>query len=302
MKARLIYFLLKLSACLPLWLSRAAGRTLGRIAWWLGGSARRVTERNIELAFPELSPGARQQLAKRSLQSTGELAAEMGFVWNRPWTSVREHILEVVGEDAVRASLAEGHGVMLLGPHLGNWEVVGLHLSELGDAVSLYEPPHLQLLDSMVRSARQRAGSTLVPTDAKGIVALVRALKRGSIAGILPDQVPPVLESGENSPFMGISCFTMTLASKLLKRSKAIAYFAFAERIKGGFRVHYIPAEPDIYSDELTVSLRALNYGVERCLRLCPHQYQWEYKRFKERPRGNIDYYAVDRDPTKTSN
>lgn len=273
---------------------------MGRAAWLVGGSARRVTERNIGLAFPELTPTDQTQLARRSLQATGELAGEMGFIWNRPYVTVRQHILEVVGEDAVRATLEQGRGVMMLGPHLGNWEVVGLHLSELGDSVALYEPLHMQTLDEMVRSARQRSGSTLVPTDAKGLVTLVRALKNGAIAGILPDQVPPVLEAGENSQFMGISCFTMTLASKLLKRSKAIAYFAFAERIAGGYRVHYIPADPDIYSDELAVSLRALNQGVEQCLRICPEQYQWEYKRFKERPRGNIDYYARDWTPEQT--
>jgi KDO2-lipid IV(A) lauroyltransferase len=56
----------------------------------------------------------------------------------------------------------------------------------------------------MVRSARQRSGSTLVPTDAAGPAQLVRALRDGGIAGILPDQVPPVVESGENSVFMGV--------------------------------------------------------------------------------------------------
>jgi hypothetical protein len=33
----------------------------------------------------------------------------------------------------------------------------------------------------------------------------------------------------------------MTLASKLLARSGARAFFGFAERVPGGFRVHYLP-------------------------------------------------------------
>ncbi|GAB5412566.1 MAG: lauroyl acyltransferase [Congregibacter sp.] len=292
MKAQVTAALLRAASYLPLNVARALGRGLGRCAWWLGGSPRRVTERNIGLAFPELSADEQTRLARRSLQATGELAVEMGFIWNRSWSEVRSHILEVRGEDAVREALAQGRGVMMLGPHLGNWEVVGLHISELGESVALYEPPHMQALDAMVRGARERSGTTLVPTDAKGLVTLVRALKKGAIAGILPDQVPPVVESGENAPFMGISCFTMTLASKLLARSGALAFFGFAERIPGGYRLHYIPASPDIYSEDIAVSLKALNDGVEHCLRLCPSQYQWEYKRFRERPRGSIDVYA----------
>jgi KDO2-lipid IV(A) lauroyltransferase len=290
--ARFIAFLLWIASLLPLAVSRAIGRALGRLGWYLGGSARRVTERNIALAFPDLNESQRRTLAKRSLQATGELAAEMGYVWNRPWSRVRSHILEVLGADAVRDALARGQGVMMLGPHLGNWEILGLHLTELGKSVALYEPPHLQALDSMVRNARQRTGSTLVPTDARGLATLVRALKQGAIAGILPDQVPPVVESGENSEFMGIPCFTMTLASKLLARTGATAFFGFAERVPGGYRLHYLPADQAIYSDDIQVSLRALNDGVEQCLRICPEQYQWEYKRFRVRPREAPDYYA----------
>jgi KDO2-lipid IV(A) lauroyltransferase len=288
----LIRTLLWLASRLPLSWSRALGRLLGRLAWWIGGSPRGVTLRNIELAFGDLPAPDQRALARRSLEATGELAAEMGYIWSRSWPRVRSHILEVRGDGAVRDALSRGQGVMVLGPHLGNWEVLGLHVATLGKAVALYEPPHMKALEDMVRSARQRSGSTLVPTTPRGLTQLVRALRDGGIAGILPDQVPPVVESGENSVFMGVACFTMTLASKLLARSGARAFFGFAERIPGGYRVHYLPADEALYSDDVAESLRALNDGVERCLRHCPEQYQWEYKRFRTRPRGELDHYA----------
>ncbi len=291
---RLITSLLWLASRMPLSLSRALGRSLGRIAWLVGGSARRVTERNIGLAFPGLSAIEQQELARASLRSTGELMAEMGFVWHRPWSEVRAKILEVRGEEAVKEALAQGRGAIMLGPHLGNWEVAGLYIADWGDALALYEPPHMQALETMVRNARERSGTKLVPTTARGLATLVKTLKRGGVTGILPDQVPPVEESGENSVFMGIPCFTMTFANKLLKRTGAAAFFGFAERIPGGFRMHFIPAEAALYSDDLDESLRSLNDGVEACLRLCPEQYQWEYKRFRTRPRGPVDYYAPD--------
>ena len=294
MKARFILSLLHLASWLPLSASRALGRGLGNLLWWSGSSPRRVTERNIELAFPELAPAQRASLAKRSLRSTGELAAEMGYVWLRPWESVRARILEVHGEAPVLEALARGRGVVVLGPHLGNWEVAGLYIAAWGDALALYEPPHMQALDGVVRSARERSGTKLVPTDARGLATLVRTLRRGGVTGILPDQVPPVVEAGQNSVFMGIPSFTMTFASKLLQRSGAAAFYAVAERVPGGFRMHFTAADDAIYSDDLAVSLRALNDGVERCVRKWPEQYQWEYKRFRTRPRGDVDYYARD--------
>lgn len=37
---------------------------------------------------------------------------------------------------------------------------------------------------------------------------------------------------------------------------------------------------------------------VEACLRHCPEQYQWEYKRFRTRPRGDHDFHARDWRPS----
>ncbi|WP_439102834.1 lysophospholipid acyltransferase family protein [Congregibacter sp.] len=297
MTSRLISALLWLASRLPLGSSRVVGRTLGKLVWLAGGSSRQVTERNIGLAFPDLDEAEQAQLAQRSLQATGELIAEMGFVWHRPWRKVREKIVEIRGEDAVKEALAEDRGVVILGPHLGNWEVMGLFIAEWGDALALYKPPRMQALESVVREARERTGTRLVPTTPRGLATLVKTLKRGGVTGILPDQIPSVEESGENSSFMGVPCFTMTFASKLLHRTGAAAFFGFAERVPGGFRIHLIPAEESMYSDDLDVSLQALNDGIEACLSLCPEQYQWEYKRFRTRPRNLVDYYSPDWTP-----
>ena len=144
-QALLIRFLLRLAALLPLPWARALGRLLGRLTWGLGGRAQRVTARNIALAFPQLPPADRQRLAQRSLQATAELVAETGWVWHRPWPRLRRSLREVRGLDALLAALDSGRGVLVLGPHLGNWELLGLHLATLGvDTVTLYEPPQLR--------------------------------------------------------------------------------------------------------------------------------------------------------------
>ena len=84
-KAALIKLYLHLCALLPLAWARALGRSAVRLYWPFGGRSRKVTQRNIEMAFPDLSPREQQQLAKRSLGATGELVSELGHVWIRPW-------------------------------------------------------------------------------------------------------------------------------------------------------------------------------------------------------------------------
>ncbi len=290
-KMALVKLLLQVCALLPLSWARALGRVVVALYWPFGGRSRKVTERNIELAFPELSAAEQARLAKNSLKATGELATEMGHVWLRPWEYVQGLILSVEGSELISKAQAEGRGVIILAPHIGNWEMIGLHGATLGSMVSLYEPPKLEAIGPIIESARQRSGATLVPTDSRGLVKLLKSVKGGNISGILPDQAPGDLASGENALFMGHPCFTPTLANNMIRRTGALAVFGFAQRVKGGFALRYFLADDDIYSDDNAVSLAALNRGVEQCVRHCVEQYQWEYKRFRVRPKEGPGVY-----------
>lgn len=264
---------------------------LARLYWPFGGRSRKVTEINISTAFPELSRTEQAELALKSMMATMELSTEMGHVWLKPWEYVSSLILEVEGQELIDDAQREGRGVILLAPHLGNWEVVGLHLGTLGSTVSLYQPPKIEGLGPIIEAARQASGATLVPTDSRGLAKLLRSVKGGGISGILPDQAPGDINSGENSPFMGVPCFTGTLASNMIRRTGALAVFGVARRVPGGFSIRYELAEDAIYDDDTAVSLAALNRGVERCVRSCVEQYQWEYKRFRVRPRDGAGLY-----------
>ena len=101
------------------------------------------------------------------------------------------------------------------------------------------------------------------------------------MALLFPDQVPP-RESGQFVPFFGESTLTMTLASKLLRRSGARAVCAYCKRLPGGrYELRFRPVDETLYDAELATSLAGLNESVEACVRECPEQYQWEYRRFK---------------------
>ncbi len=291
LKAALIRALLWLSSLLPLSWARSMGRGFAFLYWPIGDRSRKITERNIQLAFPELSLAQQQQLAKDSLAATAETMAEMGRVWMRPWEQFSELILSVEGSELISDAQKAGRGVIAMAPHLGNWEVIGLYTASWCNMVSLYEPPKLAAVGPIIEKARERSGATLVPTDSRGLATLLKSVKRGAVSGILPDQAPPELKAGQNAPFMGVSCFTGTLSVNMIRRTGALAVFAYAKRVPGGFTLHYRLADEKIYDEDTAVALAALNKGVEDCVRDCPEQYQWEYKRFRVRPRQGPGVY-----------
>ncbi len=278
-------------AAVPLPAAHAIGTALGRMIDLFPNRTREVTRRNIELCLPELSPDERHRLARRSLVETGKTLAETP----RTWCSEPEEILTwvkgVSGETAVKQALSEGRGVIVAGPHLGAWEMIGLYLGAHYPITSLYRPPQSPALEKLMTAGRERTGASLVPTDAKGVRSLFKRLARGEMVGILPDQ-DPGYKAGVFAPFFGVPAVTMTLLSKLAVKSRALVVVGFAERLpQGGYHIHLIPVEDAIYDPDLSASAAALNQAVEKAIRRRPEQYQWSYKRFRRRPRGEPGLY-----------
>jgi KDO2-lipid IV(A) lauroyltransferase len=286
----LIRLMIGVTRLMPLGWARALGRAVGVGLYHFNGRMRRVAIRNLELAYPKWTPHKRRVMARQSVQSTGELMAEMGRVWTQPWGKTAA-LLEVDGLGCVTEPLASGQGVIVLGPHLGNWELLGMHLATLGNLVALYEPIPLKKLDELVHRGRQCTGGKLVPTTPRGIAELVRSVRAGGITGILPDQVPNDENAGLNAPFFGVECFTAALASNLIRKSGAAGVMGTVLRTEKGFRAVYRPAEPGVQSDDTFEALSAINLGVEKLIAGNERQYQWQYKRFRCRPKGLVDHY-----------
>jgi KDO2-lipid IV(A) lauroyltransferase len=113
---------------------------------------------------------------------------------------------------------------------------------------------------------------------------LLKALNSGGVLTILPDQVPPV-SSGKFAPFFGEPTLTMTLVTNLIQRTGARAVCCYCKRLPGGkYELVFREVDEDVYAADFDTALAGINNSVERCVRDCPEQYQWQYKRFKFLP------------------
>ncbi|MEJ2687915.1 MAG: lysophospholipid acyltransferase family protein [Gammaproteobacteria bacterium] len=291
-RAAAIRRLLRLLSWLPLPVAQGFGVILGGTLALFPTSLRRITRTNLDLCLGDLAPAERRRLARRSLIETGKTAAESGAVWLWPPQRVMPLVRETVGEDVMEQAVARGKGVILATPHLGSWEMSGLHAAVRFGITSLYRPPRMAELDDLIRGARERTGARLVPTDAGGIRALYQALGRGEVIGILPDQ-EPAPGAGVFAPWFAQPAYTMLLLARLARKSGAPVIFIYAERLPWGrgFRLHYREAEEGIADADPQVAATALNRTVEACVRALPGQYQWSYRRFRHRPEGEPSVY-----------
>ena len=284
-KVLLIKAALHFSALLPLRWAHAIATPIASIVWALSSDSRRITRCNLALCFPQLTEREREKLARASALETTKFACELGRVWLRSVDEVLASIVSVSGQEVLEIAFARGKGVIVLAPHIGNWELCGLYLDRRAQTTYLYKPPKLVGFEDAIVSYRGRAGARLAPTSRKGIAMLVKALERGEIVGILPDQ-EPALDSGVFAPFFGLPALTMTLVAKLAARTQATVIVMYAERLPQGkgFAIRISEADVGVAAEDLETAGAALNRQVERCVREVPVQYQWEYRRFKHQP------------------
>jgi KDO2-lipid IV(A) lauroyltransferase len=287
--------LIRLFAGLPLSGAQAFGSLLGRLAWRLNGRERHNAEINIGLCFPELPAAELEALARRSLRENGKLIAELPKSWlagKRYWERRLEG-KEFTAE--IRRLLQQQKGVIIAAPHLGNWEIGLNAITAAGPTTVLYKPPRQAWLRSVMDDGRKSTGASTAPTDMQGIRALMAALRRGEIVAILPDQVPKEFEqSGSvSAPFFGQPARTMTLISKLARKTGAPVLAAYAERLPRGrgFVVKFARVDERVYDASAEVSASAVNDAVEALVRLAPAQYQWTYRRF------GIEQYRREKKP-----
>ena len=291
MRAFTIKSIIILASFLPLRFAHMIGAIFGYLLLLFPNKSKQIAAKNIALCFPNLAKQQQYDLLKQTLIETGKTGIETGALWFWDKKQLFQLIKKTSGEQRFLAALGK-KGVIILAPHLGAWELVGLYCASKGPMVSLYRPPRLEALDSFTRHARQRFGATLVPTNAKGVKTLYATVRDKYMIGILPDQ-----DAGRSgnvfAPFFGIPASTMTLLSRLARKSGAEVIIVYAERLpKGqGFHLHFIPAPENTAHNDPTIAAIALNEGIEQCVRSTPAQYQWIYKRFKTRLEGEIKFY-----------
>jgi len=273
---------MRLLGKLPLGLGRLLGTALGRLCWAFEDRGSRTTMCNLQQCFPEKSEAELESIARDSMVETGRLAVEICQVWHKDQAWLNSKIVEITGKEILENAVAEGKGVIVLAPHIGNWEVLGLWLVPFASRCTyLYSPPKQPYLEPVMKRARERFGASTVPTSRRGIAELLKRLKNGEMTGILPDQVPDE-GGGELSMFYGSPVLTMTLIHGLVQRTGCRVVAGVALRAEKGFHIHIREVSGTIASAEQSESLRALNQSVEDCINLAPEQYQWEYKRFKK--------------------
>lgn len=272
----LFWSLVTLFRLLPVDWASAIGARVGSVIGMLMTRKTDVMEENFRTAFPEKSPREISHLVKACWSNAGRVLGEYPHL---------DHIAKDRGGERLEISVSDSNltfrdksrPMILVGAHLGNWELAAAALGRLGiESSGLYTPQTNPLLDRKLRESRAALKSELIPRD-NCARTLMERLAAGRAVGMLIDRA--VSDGGKLIPFFGREKLTTLMPAKLALKFDCDLIPAQVERIDGAhFRVTFHPpvraADPDgCKSDQAVDIIRQVNQLFEGWIRQRPEDW-----------------------------
>jgi len=237
---------------IPPWLGYAIARLGAGIYWTLAKERREVVIGNLLPVFNHDRVAAKR--AARELFT--EFALKLADLWRHECSVNKiDWFKEWNGWENYNEPNARGRGVLLVTPHLGNWELGSVFMARKGSKlVVLTMPEPDPRLTEIRQAARARWGveTLVVGADAFGFIEIIKRLQAGATIALLLDRPPPptgVEITLFNQPF------TASIAAAELARASGCAILpTFIVRREGGYRAMVLPEIP---YDRATIGDRA---------------------------------------------
>ena len=266
----------------------ATGRGLGHLAWRLAKRRSHIARTNIRLCFPELTPEEQENLARRSVISTGEAILEMAGSFSNHRIDLDKRLV-IKGMEHIEQARAEGKGVLLLGMHFNSIDVGSRLLGYLMDFYAVYRPNDNRVIDRLINQGRGNYLKGNVPRS--DIRKMIRLLRNGEVLWYAPDQDYGIAHA-VFVPFFGIPAATITATSRIAKMGKAAVIPCAHYRLPGGrYQIEFGPPLENFPSGDEEADTARINRTIEHYVRKHPEQYLWVHKRFKHQPAGQPKRY-----------
>src|SRR5579871_5490537 len=299
MKERFEYWLVLAVARTLGWLPRGLARLLVRMltltCYLALARLRRVGQRNLELALPELSSKARRKILRRVFRNLGWQMVEFCRMPRYTAENTRGWI-RTEGLPHYLGAQAKGRGVLVLTGHLGGWELSSFYHSLMGHPMGMViRRLDNRLLDEYVNRIRCLHGNRVLHKD-EFARSLLTAMHAGETVGILMDtnMTPP---QGVFVEFFGhAACTASGLARVALKTGAAVlpGFMLWEPSEKKyvlhfGSQIHF--TETGQTETDVLAATQICNDVLESWIRRYPDQWLWIHRRWKTRPPGEPPLY-----------
>jgi Kdo2-lipid IVA lauroyltransferase/acyltransferase len=291
----LALLIVRLFAAMPRRIAYPTAKTLARLGFHLARRQRRAGLRNLQMAFPELSRNALEEILRGSFENLGRLLVEFTHMPELNKGNICRFVVHD-GLENYLEGLRRGRGVIFMTAHFGAWE-----LSSFAHAVYGYplrfvvRPIDNPRVEKLISTYRTHSGN--IPIERRSAARdILKALRQNEAVGILFDQNTTRSE-GIFAEFFGIpAATTPALALFALRTGAAVVPgFLIWDTSLGKHRLRLDPPVQLIDTGNLDHDVlentKIFNKILEGYIRAYPDQWLWIHRRWKTRPQGEASLY-----------
>lgn len=291
---RLLLALMWLMHWLPLSVLGRIGKGLGSLLFVFMRKRRHITLTNLQLCMPQLTRAERQNLARSHFQYFARSVLERSILW---WASPTRlsRLIQVVSQVPIQQMI--NRPTIFLCPHFVCLEVAGVAITMQAPACSIYTKQKNKIFDAALRKGRLRFTpdeNNLLSREA-GVKPIIRAMKNGRAFLMLPDMDFGMRDS-LFTPFFGIPAATLTAPARLAAATVGQIIPVVTRFLPDyqGWQVVFYPPWEKYPGTDIDAATRRMNTFIEERVLESPAEYFWSHKRFKTRPDGEKNFYAID--------
>ncbi len=245
---------------------------------------KKLTLDNLRRAFPTKSEEELDELARAAYTNVVISLLEIFWLPRMTEKKMRE-IVSMPDTSVMDARLKEGKGLIMLGGHFGNWELVSLAVGLLGGhpLTIIVQQQRNKYVDEFMSKTRVKFGSRLVLME-RAPKEILAALRENKVVAILADQSGP--QDGLFVGYFGRPASTHRGPAVFSERTGAPIIMAFIIRMGGGrYKVEFEQVDTSNLKgsemekvEEITVRHVAM---LEKWVRRYPGHWLWMHKRWK---------------------
>ena len=297
-----VMVLCRLCRVLPSAWLQPAGTILGEAAYYLIPRRRWTTLNNLRLAFKDPTFN-HSMLAHRAYRTLGRNILEFLHSVAMSRTQILESV-KVEGRQHMDEAIRSGKGVILLGAHYGNWELMNSVNSALGYQTHVVgRAMDNPLMNRMINRWRERFGSKIINSRSRNSLReILSALHKKTAVGFLIDQ-NVVGDRGVFVDFFGRLAHThKVVALVALKTGAQIIPMFMRQDANGKSLLSYGEPLPLVRTgnreNDVSENTQVMTHLLEKEIREKPEQWLWMHDRWKKRPASGRMAVFLDRDGT----
>ena len=300
---RAYYFFTWLFSVLPYPVIKAISGGLLTVTYFLLRRMRRAAMSTLEIAFgKEKSQEELRKICKDCFYNAGRGIIELGAFTARPALIKESFTFEGNSRENLEAALKEGHGVIGISAHFGNFPMMLLYLAQMGYPTNaIIRPSRDEIIEKDFQASRSSLGLKTVhsyPREAC-VTQSLKALRDKELLVVLLDQNTGS-KSGVYVDFFGQKAGTATGPIIFAMRTGAPILPIFTLR-KGDSDFHTLVIEKHFYLEQKATDEETIQYNVQKLtniiegyIRKYPHEWGWMHRRWKSRPRSVAEELVRD--------